>query len=190
MFLKLLILFSSFGFAGDVVTIPELDLERYQGTWNQIATIPASFQKDCYSDTKAEYLLNDDGTVSVLNSCLKVDKKSKDAKGRARLNPKYSTSSKLEVSFVSIFGKWIWMFGGDYWVLDLDSGYQVSLVGSPDRKYAWILAREKTVPKERLAQLVLVLEKNGFDPCELKMSRFSDLPEQDEPTLCEFLAID
>ena len=52
-----------------LVAVPSLDVERYMGTWYEIAKYPNRFQKDCVADTRADYALMDDGRVQVMNRC-------------------------------------------------------------------------------------------------------------------------
>ena len=61
-------------------------------------------------DVTAIYGLNKDGTVSVLNECLRGGKV-KRAKGKAKIVDK-ATGAKLKVTF-------FWPFYGDYWILRL-----------------------------------------------------------------------
>ena len=118
--------------------VTTLDVDRYSGTWYEIASYPQRFQKGCTATT-ATYTVNPDGTLAVLNECNKgeLDGPKVSAEGRARL--KDSTKpGQLEVSF---FGP----FWGDYWVIDLDPDYQYAVVGQPSRDYLWILSRTPTM---------------------------------------------
>ena len=172
-----------------VFPVAELDPVRYQGLWYEVASIPTSFQKKCFRDVSALYTYDAEaGLLKVLNSCTRQNAKVSKASGLARVNPKLELDSQLQVTFVRLFGIPIWQFGGDYWVLSLDSEYQVSLVGGPDRDYAWILARTPSLSKSVLEGLKSVLLDNEYDPCSLVMTRNS---EQDftgeKPNLCQFL---
>lgn len=138
-----------------LTTEQNVDLERYQGLWYEIARLPNSFEKDCEGVT-AEYALRDDGKISVVNTCRKnsVDGKVKVANGRARIvNEK--TNAELKVSF---FGP----FWGDYWILDLDDDYTLSLVGEPKGRYLWILSRTPTVADDVLADAIAKLDAFGY----------------------------
>ena len=61
--------------------VPQVDLARYTGRWYEIATFPQRFQKGC-TDSCAEYRLQDDGKIEVLNSCFR-NGKVETAKGKA-----------------------------------------------------------------------------------------------------------
>ena len=93
--------------------VPELDLDRYMGTWHEIARYEHSFQKGC-TQSKATYVKKSDSEIAVTNECL-VSGKRKSANGKAWIvDPE--TPAKLKVSF-------FWPFRGDYWVIDLGIDY-------------------------------------------------------------------
>ena len=115
----------------ELTVVDDVDLSRYLGRWFEIGKIPVWFQKGCAGGTTAEYTLVKDGVVSVVNRCCSEDGKVKEAKGRAWIVDK-NTPAKLKVSFFSIFG--LWLFGGKYWIIDLDPDYQYAVVGHPGRE--------------------------------------------------------
>lgn len=137
-------------------TVPYVDLNRYLGTWYEIAAFPQSFQRGCTATT-ATYSLRPDGEIDVLNRCRKdsVDGPEKSAKGRARVVDT-ATNARLEVSFFRPF----W---GDYWVLDLGVDYEYSVVGHPSRDYLWILARKPTMEPELYDAIVRRLAARGYE---------------------------
>ena len=135
--------------------VPTVDLNRYAGTWYEIASLPVSAQKGCLC-TKAEYSLMDDGVIKVVNTCRKnspngeVDR----AEGKAFVVPG-SNNAKLRVQF-------FWPFRGDYWILELENDYSYAVVGVPSRKYCWILSRTPQMDPEILEMLVQRLKAKGF----------------------------
>lgn len=143
--------------------VPRVDLDRYLGTWYEIATIPQRFQKGCTGVT-ATYSLRPDGRIDVLNQCYKdsLNGKHKKARGKAWVTDK-ETSAKLKVQF-------FWPFSGDYWVIELDSvGYQYAVVGHPGRKYLWILCRKPLMDEGLYGELLGRLkEVHGYDLTGLK----------------------
>jgi len=142
-------------------TVSFVDLERYLGTWYEIAAIPNRFQKHCRGNTRAIYQRTDQRRIKVINSCLESDGQIDQAEGVARIvDP--ATNAKLEVSFVSLFG---WqLFWGDYWVLDLAPDYSYVIVGTPDYRYGWLLSRTPVVSKELRNNLDERLRLLGYDP--------------------------
>ena len=136
--------------------ISSFDLSKYLGTWYEIARFDHSFERDMDNVT-AEYILREDGKVDVINSGWK-EGKYKVAYGKAKQDSPVDDPAHLEVSFFLFFYN-------DYNVLMLDDNYQVSLVGSKNPKYLWILSR---TPQVSDAVLDLVLEEadsRGYDIC-------------------------
>ena len=150
-----------------MITVRFVDLDRYVGLWYEIAKIPNRFQKDCARGTTAEYELRDDGKITVVNKCVKDDGRIIEAKGIAKIEDIVS-NAKLKVSFVSFFG---WRpFWGDYWIIGLDKDYQWVVVGTPDRKYGWVLARSPSLDADVFEKIREIIERNGYDWDVFEMS--------------------
>ena len=150
-----------------VEAVKYVDLGRYVGKWYEVARIPNRFQKQCARGTSAEYSMNEDGRISVVNRCFKEDGSRDEAKGVAKVVDA-ATHAKLKVSFVSFLG---WRpFWGDYWVIGLDEDYRWAVVGTPDRKFGWILARSPTLSTETLDRVFEVVEANGYAREAFKLS--------------------
>jgi apolipoprotein D and lipocalin family protein len=147
--------------------VPTVDLQRYLGTWYEIATIPHFFQKDCVGVT-AVYSLRPDGDIDVVNTCRKktLDGIVKTARGKAWVVDK-ATRAKLKVRF-------FWPFSGDYWIIELDADYQWAVVGAPDRNYLWILCRSARMDDVLYQELLNRAEAKGFDTSRLKRTLQAD----------------
>ena len=169
--------------------VNSVDLEKYKGKWYQISAIPAFFQRNCAQNTTAEYKINGD-KIEVINTCERVSGEKIIAQGGARVDPNHKNSAKLQVSFVKILRTWIWLFGGNYWVLDLgkekNGQYSHSIVGEPGRGYLWILGREKKMSPKKLVELESKIKKQGYDTCEIIVSQEGQLKGQ---KLCELKQI-
>ena len=148
------------------VTTTVVDLSRYTGRWFEIARLPMFFQK-ANESAIAEYGRNPDGTVSVHNIATRPDGTQRDIRGYAKvLNPPENT--KLAVRFSTWFGPLIPVpKAGNYWILHVDENYQEAIVGTPDRKHLWLLARTATISSERHAALVARAGQLGFDVARL-----------------------
>lgn len=144
-------------------TVPRVELERYMGTWYEIASYPQRFQKGC-TGTVATYTLRDDGKVEVVNRCNRdsLTGRLTVAKGRARVVDRAS-NAKLKVTF-------FWPFWGDYWVIDLGPAYEYAVVGHPNRQYLWILARERTLAPDVYAGILERLTAQGYDTGRLRVT--------------------
>lgn len=150
-------------------TIQSLDVPRYMGTWFEIAKYPNRFQKQCVRNTSAEYSLQKDGTVKVLNRCQQASGDMDEAEGQARQIGGLK-SPKLEVRFAPAWLSWLPMVWGKYWVIDLDSEYQLVAVSEPNREYLWVLARTQQVDKAKYDALLQRLKAKGFDLNKLELS--------------------
>lgn len=142
-----------------VQPVPAVDLERFLGSWYEIARIPAWFQNRCVKDTTALYQLRTDGKITVTNRCITRKGDIDQAVGLARvLDP--ATKARLQVSFVSLLG---WRpFWGDYWIIGLDPDYRWLVVGDPRRQYGWILSRTSVMEPALLEAAFQSLERNGY----------------------------
>jgi len=140
-------------------TVERVDLNRYLGTWYEIARYPNSFQQGCLG-SRAVYSLRDDGDIRVLNSCRDKDSgEERIAVGRAWVvDP--PVNSRLQVSF-------FWPFRGDYWIIDLGRDYEYALVGTPNRKYLWLLSRTPQMAPVLYDALMQKAEKQGFERARL-----------------------
>ncbi|HRK08428.1 MAG TPA: lipocalin family protein [Pseudobdellovibrionaceae bacterium] len=153
--------------------VDRVEIDRYLGTWFELRSIPNSFQRGC-TYTSATYALNADSTLRVENTCVLRNEKgevleSKRAIGQAWIENE--GASKLTVSFARIFGRYVKMFGGDYWILELgplnqDGLYSWVIVGSPGRDYGWILSRTKTLDVATMAELEARLQQQGYNPAD------------------------
>ena len=149
----------------ELATVPDVDLPRYMGTWHEQANFPMYFQRKCARNTKAIYSLEEGGQVAVRNECETRDGRKIDASGVARRVG--NSSSKLEVRFAPSVLSFLPLAWGDYWIIALDADYQWAIVGTPDRKYLWILTRGKNVPPETYQRLVGIAGSKGFDTGKL-----------------------
>ncbi len=152
---------------GEPVPVAHVDLDRYVGTWYEVAKIPNRFQKKCVRSTTATYSLREDGRIDVVNRCLKADGEPNVAEGIARIVDPVS-NARLEVSFVSFLG--LRPFWGDYWIIGLGDDYEYSIVGTPDRKYGWILSRTPTPGPETIQEVRRKLVAQGYDPDDFQIS--------------------
>ena len=148
-------------------TVSSVDLNKYVGLWYEIAKIPNSFQSKCARNTTAAYKLRDDGKIDVINRCIEKDGSVNEAKGIAKVVDT-KTNSKLEVSFVRILG--ISLFWGDYWIIGLDKDYKYAIVGTPSRKYGWILSRTPKLSEENMKAAFEILKNQGYNPNDFQMT--------------------
>jgi len=136
--------------------VSSVDLNRYKGTWYEIARLPNFFEKKLKC-TSATYTLRDDGRITVLNkgNYITDPHKSTSSQGIAWI-PDKKSPAKLKVQF-------FWPFSGNYWIMELDTEYRYVLVGDPSYKYLWILAREKKMDEATYKMLLQKAVQKGYD---------------------------
>jgi apolipoprotein D and lipocalin family protein len=169
MFVLTTIVFSQENGMQELKVVSSVDLQKYAGTWYEIARLPNSFQEKCVGDVTATYTVDDDG-IEVVNRCRKQDGEILEAKGRARLAEKNGPTSKLEVRFAPGFLSWLPFVWGDYWIIDLAKDYSYAVVGEPNRRYLWILSRTKTLDANTLKGINARIQTQGYDPSKLVMT--------------------
>lgn len=140
-----------------------VNLQRYHGQWYEIGSLPAFFQRNC-TCTQAYYSAPTDGKITVINRCRKYNAQGELSliKGKAWSNS--ANNSKLRVQF-------FWPFSGAYWILKLDKQYRYVLVGTPNRRYLWILSRTPTLPENTIKQLLNYAKKQGYDISKFNRTR-------------------
>ena len=143
-------------------TVPQVDFARYSGTWYEVARLPFRFQKDCASDVTANYAPRSDGRITVTNRCLRANGEVMEAKGVAR-REEGKPNSVLKVRFAPAFLSFIPAVWGDYQIIALGADYDYAVVGTPDRKWMWILSRTPVMDPSLYARLKEQAKAQGFD---------------------------
>ena len=147
-------------------TVNSVNLKKYQGTWYELARLPMYFQRNC-AQSEAHYTLKPDGNILVLNRCLTADWQWEEAKGTAYPQVPGKTD-KLWVEFDNWFTRLVpGVARGEYWILYVDDHYRTAIVGSPDRKYLWILSRMPTLPAWERENLLSRARQQGYDTSRL-----------------------
>ena len=155
LFMILSILSGCTGIPSGIKPVDNFQIEKYLGTWYEIARLDHSFERGL-TNVSATYTLRDDGGINVLNKGF--DQKSnkwKQIKGKAYFI-KDKTIGRLKVSF-------FWPFYGGYNVISLDEeNYSYAMVCGPTRSYLWILARQKSLDKKITDNLIELANKSNF----------------------------
>jgi apolipoprotein D and lipocalin family protein len=147
-------------------TVDHVDLKRYQGTWYELARLPMFFQRNC-AQSEALYTLKADGNIAVTNRCRTIEGKWNEATGTASPQVQGKTD-KLWVVFDNWFSNLFpGLTKGEYWVLYVSSDYKVALVGSPNRKFLWLLSRTTHVPQSVRNELLMKAQQQGYDTTKL-----------------------
>ncbi len=151
-FLLMLFILSCSSNKIEVKRLNSFETEKYIGKWYEIARIDNRFEKNLINVT-AEYSLNPDGTIKVINKGYnKIKNTEKLIEGKAKIIDK----GILKVYFVPFFG-------GDYNVLYVDNDYQYAVVGGNKKNYLWILSRKDSLEEDIYDKLVEIASERGYD---------------------------
>ena len=144
----------------DKTVVKELNIEKYLGTWYEIARFDHSFERGLVG-TSATYSYRKDGKIKVENAGYKgtLDGRKSIAIGKAKI-PNPDITSKLKVAF-------FWFFYADYFILELDKNYNWAVIGSSSDKYLWILSRTPQLDETVYNQLIAGLKTRGYDVSQL-----------------------
>ena len=137
-------------------TVPQVDLQRYAGTWYVIANIPYSLENGKVA-TADRYGVRPDGT---LENTFIFRRKSfaapvEEWHGHAWVIPG-TGNAEWRVRF-------IWPFSAVYLVIDLDPDYRWAAVGHPSRDYFWVLCRERHLPDVVYDGILQRAAAQGYD---------------------------
>ena len=139
----------------DRSVVKSLDLNNYMGRWYEVARFDHSFERGM-SHVTAEYTLQSDGTVRVVNRGVR-DGKQHEAIGKAKTTPE---AGRLRVSFFMFFYS-------DYNIMEMGEGGEWVLVGSRSPKYLWILSRTPQLSDEVINHILHLARERGYDTSEL-----------------------
>lgn len=139
-----------------------VDLGRYAGTWFEIARLPAPSDGACTGQTSATYTCIPGGEfIKVHNRCPGPGGRLREAHGLARAVPG-SGGARLKVSLLPRWLRWLPGAWADHWILHVDPGYTMALVGSPGRQCLRVLARQRSLSALQLQGLVDIGREQGF----------------------------
>lgn len=158
-----------------LTTAPSVDLQRYAGTWYEIARLPEKYEKDCASDVTATYELTIDGGLRIVNRCRRRDGSIKRAIGRAEVVDADS-NARLRVTFAPQLLDPLPFVWSDYCIMDVANDYSMAVVGTPDRSHLWLLAREPTVSEDVRSAFIAKALGQGFDTSQLVYGRHTGQP--------------
>jgi lipocalin len=106
--------------------------------------------------------LNENGSIRVDNTCYSQDGKLQQSIGVANVQ-NAPVNSKLKVTFLPKALRWLPVGRGDYWILKIDEDYQVALVGTPNKKYLWLLSRSQTLDPVVVEEYLNYAQHLGYD---------------------------
>ena len=161
-------------------TVTHVDLSRYAGKWYEAARLPNAFQRDD-SNATAEYSLLPGEKVRVVNTEYRPDGSTHVAEGTATAVADGS-NSRLKVRFKGFAALAPVPKEGNYWIIRLESDYSAVMVGTPNRKYLWILSRQPHPPQAVMEKYLHAAEVLEFDTGKLRRAKWETLPKRKPST--------
>ncbi|MFC1413507.1 lipocalin family protein [Streptacidiphilus sp. N1-12] len=151
--------------------VKEVDVQRYLGSWFQIAAVPAWYELQCAKDAQAEYTLRSDGTVGVRNSCITWWGSDSRITGAAR--PLDEGNNRLNVSFRRADAGEGYRHGGtaNYVVIGVGPDYDWAVVTDDSRRSGFVLSRTPVLTDDQYDGAREALERSGLDAGQLRTTR-------------------
>jgi len=144
--------------------VANFDLNRYMGTWYEIAAIRGFLQSRCARDTRTEYATAENGAIATRSHCIRDDGTPEINEARARaLDP--ALPSVLKLTAVHFLGIWWYPLGRESIVIAVEPDYRWVATGHPSLRYGRILSREPALSDEALRIITGTLQQEGFDLC-------------------------
>jgi apolipoprotein D and lipocalin family protein len=144
--------------------VPRLELERYSGTWRQLAAVPQYFNLDCARDTQANYALDPQGDIAVRNTCTTWANTRNEINGTATVNDR-ETGAQLHVSFPGVPTQDRREGPTNYIVTALGPDYSWAVVTDPSRISGFVLARAASLDADAWQQVRTAITAAGQNPC-------------------------
>ncbi len=142
-------------------TVPHIDLHRYAGKWYEVARLPVFYQGDG-ERAIAEYSLKSDGTLAILNTSISWDGSRRSISGTATPVPG-SGNARLRVRINAFPAKLLPIpRDGNYWIIDVAPDYRYALVGTPDRRFLWLLSRTPSIDQSDFTRMRELADSLGF----------------------------
>ena len=152
------------GVASALTPVADFDVNRYFGTWYEIAAIPGFLQTRCARDTRSVYSAAENDAITVRSLCKRADGSEDTNEGhQRRLDP--ATPAVFKVTFVHFLGIWWYPFGRETIVLAHGPDYRWIVVGHPSLQYGRILSREPALSDDALRSAAAALAAQQFDTC-------------------------
>ncbi|MBN2461627.1 MAG: lipocalin family protein [Candidatus Cloacimonetes bacterium] len=146
-------------------TVEFVDLDRFMGEWYVIALIPNFIERSAVNGIES-YKRISENEISI-NYTFSQNELGKDVKrltAKAYIfNPE--TNAEWRVRF-------FWPVKFPYLVINLAEDYSYTVIGVPNRKYVWIMARKARMEESTYQEILAGLKVIGYD-----ISRIVKMPQ-------------
>lgn len=137
---------------------------QLEGRWYQIASFPASWEKNCFGAT-ATYTPQPDGTLKVVNACRDLETPNITYSVQGVATPLPNGRIRVDLQGVPIEGA--------IWVLDVAPDGRSITLGTPWRNGGWVLSRDNRFDPVVIARAGEAFERSGYDLAALQRTRLA-----------------
>jgi apolipoprotein D and lipocalin family protein len=162
LFLSSLLVFLSCAQAKPLKKVDYVDIPRFMGKWYVIANIPTFIEVGAHNAVETYTWNEKKNRIDVGFSFRKNDFSGEEKSYPQKAWVHDSSGNEWRIQFV-------WPLKFAYLVIDLDQDYQTTVIGVPDRKYVWIMARTPSISQEVYGQILNRLTEQGYDVSRIKM---------------------
>ena len=133
-------------------TVEKVELHRFMGDWYVHAILPNPIEKNSSNGIES-YSLNHDGTIAITYTFSKGGK-------QKVMHPKGKVFNKTTNAEwrVQLFKP----FWAKYLIIYLDQNYLHTAIGVPNRRFLWIMSREKEISAGEYAKILANLKQQGY----------------------------
>jgi apolipoprotein D and lipocalin family protein len=129
-------------------TVSKVELNRYMGTWYEIARLDEPWDRGCYHNPMTIYTMKNDETIHIINQCDTNNffQSILRAEGTATILDKQTNAKwKLDIPSSEHYKG---LPNGEYWIIVLADDYSYAAISDPNQKHLWILSRTPSLPQE------------------------------------------
>lgn len=138
----------------------DVDLQRLEGRWYEIAKLPRHSQRDC-KRTTVTYDRRSSDEFRMLTECETTSEGSLVARAEARLVlPDRAEPAKLALDFG--------FYKGEHWIVDVGPDHEYVVVGHPTRQFLWILSRKPFLAPQTLTEVLARARELDFPTDDLE----------------------
>ncbi|MBC7914245.1 MAG: lipocalin family protein [Pyrinomonadaceae bacterium] len=146
--------------------VEKVDLKRYAGKWYSLYSIPTLFDKGS-RETTTYYTWNRKGYFDVLTKYKKPDSETVHSTNSKVFQVAGTNNAEMKAQF-------IWPYKVDYWVVELAEDYSYVVVGHPQKKFLFIMSRQKTLDKKLLQDITKRCKEKGYEVNKLVSQQHND----------------
>ncbi|WP_280150989.1 lipocalin family protein [Piscinibacter sp. XHJ-5] len=155
--------------------VQQFDVQRYAGTWYEVARVPHGLHKRCVADATATYRPLADGSLRIVQRCRDADEQWGVTVGRASMPSGDAAGARMKVNYLPSWLAWWPSAHEHHWVVLLDDEYRYAVVSDPDRTKLTILSRTPSLDVATYEDIVARLRAQQYP-----VDRLVATPQHDE----------